>query len=293
MTTVALGAAGTFLFGGPAAATAEALDLPSVGSSGFGSSASTSVEPPRLPSVDNFRDVAGSGAGYVGFGGLHVNRGVFYRANAITPNPADLATLESLQLTAVYDLRTDPEIAAKPDILPKGARYSQIHVLAADPSADLVNLHTPEDARAYVQKGYRATVNDALPRNGYRQLLTDLANTAGPQVVHCTSGKDRTGWATALLLTVAGVPRETIMSDYLLTNEYSAASIEAAVDQIAAVKGPAAAEVYRQLLGVDASYLDAAFDEVDKKYGSLDRYLVDGLGLDQLTIAALRLKLLS
>jgi len=243
--------------------------------------------------VNNFRDIAGTGAGYVGFGGLHVNSGVFYRANALTPDPADLGTLDSLGLTAVYDLRTDQEIAAKPDVLPDGVRYTRIQVLAADPSGDIAGLRSPEEARAYVQDGYRSTVNDATSRSGYRQLLTELADTAGPQVFHCTAGKDRTGWATALLLGIAGVPRETITADYLLSNEYSADTIRATLDQITAAKGPEAAEIYRQLIGVDASYLEASFAEVDANYGSFDRYLVDGLGLSMGTVAKLRLKLLA
>ena len=288
----ALGLTGMLMLGGTALADATpAASLP-FGSSGFGSSAEPAPTP-RLASVNNFRDIAGPGDGYLGFAGLHVNRGVFYRANALTPNAADLETLQSLGLTAVYDLRTDQEIAAAPDVLPTGVEYSQIQVLSADPSGDIASLTSPEEARAYVQDGYRSTVNDETARRGYRQLLTDLADTAGPEVFHCTAGKDRTGWATALLLGIAGVPRETVMADYLLTNDYAADTIRATLDRITAAKGPAAAEIYRQLIGVDASYLQASFEEVDRNYGSFDRYLTDGLGLSASTITKLRLKLLA
>lgn len=289
--TTTLALTGALMLAGPALADASAFA--GYGSSGSASTAPERIEAPRLGSVNNFRDIAGTGAGYVGFGGLHVNSGVFYRANALTPDPADLGTLDSLGLTAVYDLRTDQEIAAKPDVLPDGVRYTRIQVLAADPSGDIAGLRSPEEARAYVQDGYRSTVNDATSRSGYRQLLTELADTAGPQVFHCTAGKDRTGWATALLLGIAGVPRETITADYLLSNEYSADTIRATLDQITAAKGPEAAEIYRQLIGVDASYLEASFAEVDANYGSFDRYLVDGLGLSTSTVAKLRLKLLA
>ncbi|WP_094273257.1 tyrosine-protein phosphatase [Rhodococcus sp. OK302] len=291
-TCVALAAAGSFLLAGTTVATAEPSTLPSFGSSDFGSSAPSAVVAPRLASIDNFRDVAGTGSGYVGTGGLHVRQGVFYRANAITPNAEDLATLETLHLTAVYDLRTEGEIAANPNTLPDGVRYEKIQVLAADPSGDVASITTKQQALEYVQSGYRSTVSDPVSRAGFGQLLTELADTPGPQVFHCTAGKDRTGWGSALLLSIAGVPRETIMADYLLTNEYSAAAIEAKLARIAAAKGPEYAEVYRQLLGVDSSYLQAAFDELDSTYGSFDRYLVDGLGLDMATIANLKLKLL-
>ncbi|WP_430335605.1 tyrosine-protein phosphatase [Rhodococcus sp. ACT016] len=291
-TVAVLGLTGALMLGGTAIADASPVTSLPFGSSGFGSSVAEPAPTPRLASVDNFRDIAGTGDGYLGFGGLHVNRGVFYRANALTPNAADLATLQSLGLTAVYDLRTGQEIAAKPDVLPTGVRYSQIQVLAADPSADIAALRTPEEARAYVQDGYRSTVNDATARRGYAELLTALADTPGPQVFHCTAGKDRTGWATALLLGIAGVSRETVTADYLLSNDYSAGTIAATLAQITAVKGPEAAEIYRQLIGVDASYLAASFEEVDRNYGSLEHYLTDGLGLTPATIAKLRLKLL-
>ncbi|WP_420881005.1 tyrosine-protein phosphatase [Rhodococcus sp. (in: high G+C Gram-positive bacteria)] len=289
--TTTLALTGALMLAGPALA--DASPLAGFGSSGSVTTAPERIEAPRLDSVNNFRDIAGTGAGYVGFGGLHVNSGVFYRANALTPDPTDLGTLDSLGLTAVYDLRTDQEIAAKPDVLPDGVRYSRIQVLAADPSGDIAGLRSPEEARAYVQDGYRSTVNDATSRSGYRQLLTELADTTGPQVFHCTAGKDRTGWATALLLGIAGVPRETITTDYLLSNDYSADTIRATLDQITAAKGPEAAEIYRQLIGVDASYLEASFAEVDANYGSFDRYLVDGLGLSLSTVAKLRVKLLA
>ncbi|MFM1725526.1 tyrosine-protein phosphatase [Rhodococcus sp. PAM 2766] len=289
--TTTLALTGALMLAGPALA--DASPLAGLGSSGSVTTEPERIEAPRLASVNNFRDIAGTGAGYVGFGGLHVNSGVFYRANALTPDPADLGTLDSLGLTAVYDLRTDQEIAAKPDVLPNGVRYTRIQVLAADPSGDIAGLRSPEEARTYVQDGYRSTVNDATSRSGYRQLLTELADTAGPQVFHCTAGKDRTGWATALLLGIAGVPRETITADYLLSNDYSADTIRATLDQITAAKGPEAAEIYRQLIGVDASYLEASFAEVDANYGSFDRYLVDGLGLSMSTVAKLRVKLLA
>ncbi|NKS98779.1 hypothetical protein GS498_20375 [Rhodococcus hoagii] len=89
----AIAVSGSFLFAGTAAAEAAgSVDLPSFGSLGtFGSSAPTTVEAPRLATVDNFRDVAGPGY-ETPFG--HMRTGVFYRANAITPDDADLATLD-------------------------------------------------------------------------------------------------------------------------------------------------------------------------------------------------------
>lgn len=283
----ALAVSGSFLFTGTAAGATGSLDLPSFGS-GFGSSAPTTVEAPRLASVDNFRDVAGPGY-ETPFGRMRT--GVFYRANALTPNDADLATLESLRLTAVYDVRTAEEVTQQPDRLPTGAEYIHIPILSGDLAAGVEQLRTPDDAREFMREMNRSFVTDPAARAGFARLLTDLANTDGPQLYHCTAGKDRTGWASMLLQSLAGVSRENIMSDYLLTNEYTAASMERTYEGIKASRGQAVADVYQPLLGVDASYLRAGLDELAAEYGTVENYLRTGLGLSPIILTTLRLDL--
>ncbi|MFC7425897.1 tyrosine-protein phosphatase [Nocardia tengchongensis] len=250
------------------------------------------ADAPRLASVDNFRDVAGTGAGYDAQGSHHVNKGVFYRSNALTPNDADLAVLDGLHLSTVFDLRTGGEIAAKPDRVPAGAAYVNISILSGDLSSSLGNLTSPEAAREGMRALNRQFVTGEHERAGFASLLTQLADQQGPAVFHCTAGKDRTGWTSYLLLSIAGVDQNTIMSDYLATNDYSAKSIAATLAQITAAKGAAAAAVYQPLLGVDASYLQAGIDQITATYGSVDKYLKDGLGLQGKTIEQLKHKLI-
>jgi protein-tyrosine phosphatase len=137
----------------------------------------------------------------------------------------------------------------------------------------------------------RQFVNNPAQRAGFATLLTSIANTEGPQLIHCTAGKDRTGWSSALLLSIAGVSREDITANYLLTNEYSKDSIMHTVETIAQQKGQPAADAYGRLLGVQQSYLDAGFAEVTAEYGSVDGYLTKGLGLSPETIATIKTKL--
>ncbi|MGG7101821.1 tyrosine-protein phosphatase [Rhodococcus sp. 24CO] len=278
------------------AALAQAAPPSPVGSLDFGSldfgSSQEVADAPRLVGIDNFRDVAGTGSGYSGSFGQHVNKGVFYRANAITPKGADMAALESLGLTKVYDLRTAAEIADKPDVLPAGVAYENIPVLAGDIYQMAFQIKSPEEARSLMQDANRSFVTGAAERAGFTQLLTALAETDGPQVFHCTAGKDRTGWASMLLLSIAGVDRATIMSDYLLTNEYSTESIKATLAYISSVAGPAVATNMEPLLGVEAGYIEAGLDQVESSYGTIDRYLTEGLGLSLSTIGALKAKLL-
>lgn len=138
----------------------------------------------------------------------------------------------------------------------------------------------------------RSFVGDPIARGKIAEVLTDMAENPGPQLFHCTSGKDRTGWISALLLSIAGVPRETIVQDYLLTNEYSTVSIQALIDRFTAAKGPAFAPIITKVAGVERNYLEAGLSELDLEYGSVDRYLVEGLGLSPATILTLKAKLL-
>ena len=154
-------------------------------------------------------------------------------------------------------------------------------------------LRTADAATACMQNINRSFVADPVTRNGFSQLFAALATTEGPQLFHCTAGKDRTGWAAALLQTLAGVPRETITADYLLTNTYSAEYIEATVAKIAAATDADKGEVIRWLLSVDASYLCAAFEQVEHHYGTVENYLTAGLELAPELVGALETKLVS
>jgi protein-tyrosine phosphatase len=130
------------------------------------------------------------------------------------------------------------------------------------------------------------------------ERLADEANR--PTVVHCTAGKDRAGWASALTLRALGVPEETVMEDYLLSNDYLAESNAATLDQVrpivASAQGVPEDQVdlsnLEALLEVRPEYLQAAFDAVEEQYGDFDTYLTEGLGLDQATIDAFRDSLL-
>ncbi|MFC7451095.1 tyrosine-protein phosphatase [Rhodococcus daqingensis] len=280
---------------GPAQAVPFALpDLGSsaFGSSGFGSSDEVVADAPRLASVDNFRDVAGVGSGYSLSGGKHMNKGVVYRSNVLRPNEADLATLAALGLSAVYDLRTPDAVAEDPDILPAGARYTNIDIFGRDLETEgAQSIRSAADARAFMESMNRGFVGNEHERGAFAQLFTELANTPGPVLFHCNSGKDRTGWAAAILQGIAGADRATIMQDYMLTNEYSAETIKKKNEKLLAAVGAERAAWYAPMMGVEKSYLEAGFAALDAEYGTVDNYLTEGLGLDADIIARLKSKL--
>lgn len=243
----------------------------------------TALDTPRLASIDNFRDIAGTTTAYSTTNDGTLRSGVFYRSNALTPSAADLATLNGLGISAVYDLRTPSEIAATPDTLLTGATYSNIDIIGSTTSgANVTNISfsSGTDAIAMMEQTNRAFVSDAGMRSQFNLLFKELASADGAALFHCTAGKDRTGWTAAVLLSIAGVDSSTIMSNYLATNDYTAARVAAT---LAAMPASMAA-VYAPLLGVQASYLQAGLDQVTAEYGSMDNYLKQGLGLSQETI---------
>lgn len=255
-----------------------------------GSIGADQPETPRLASVDNFRDVAGAAAGYPTVDGKQMRRGVFYRSSALTLSTVDQTTLESLGVATVYDLRTPGEVARVADVLPSGAVSQAFNVLG---SADFVVpvFDTPGAAVAFMQGQMRSYVTGAAQRASFGALLTHLADAPGVQLFHSNAGKDRAGWVSALLLSIANVPLDVITQDYLLSNVYLALSIEAQTDTLRAQDGDAAVTVEAPLLNVQESYLQTGFDQVQASYGTMTNYLTQGLGVSQSTIDTLRNRL--
>ncbi|HXZ07762.1 MAG TPA: tyrosine-protein phosphatase, partial [Paraburkholderia sp.] len=148
---------------------------------------------PSLASADNFRDVAGIGEGYPTVDGRRVRRGTFYRSNVLALSAADQATLGTLGISAVYDLRTPGEIARTPDVLPVGVSYVTTNIAGTD-DVQLPPLTSSADAVALQESNERSYVTGGAQRAGYATLFNQLANTPGAQLFNDTTGADATGW---------------------------------------------------------------------------------------------------
>ncbi|WP_454872741.1 tyrosine-protein phosphatase [Paraburkholderia xenovorans] len=244
---------------------------------------------PRLASVGNFRDLAGA-APYPTVDGKQMRRGAFYRANALTLDAVDEAAIDRLGIASVYDLRTPAEIARTADILPRGATTRTLNVLG---TADFVApaFDTAAAAVAFMETQARGYVTGAAQRAAYGALLTNLAGAPGAQLFHSSAGKDRAGWVAALLLSIANVPLDVIIQDYLLSNVYLAPQIKAQTETLRTQDGDAAASVEAPLLSVQENYLQAGFDQVQASYGTMVSYLTQGLGVSQATIDTLHSRL--
>ncbi len=252
-----------------------------------------------IASVPNLRDLGG----YAGARGV-VRHGLVYRSEKLCPvAPADKPRLAALGLAEVFDLRTAAERAQQPDELPPGAREIWLNVLAdakgGIPANITTLLATPKQANAALGGGrmaafgietYRQFVMLPSARASYRSLFLALSDGAGPQLFHCTAGKDRTGWGAAALLTLLGVPKDTVYRDYLRTNDYILPEYHVYIARFIAQGGDPA--ITRSLFAARREYLDAAFHEAAVRFGGMDGYFSEGLGLDHDTRRRLRARLL-
>ena len=133
-------------------------------------------------------------------------------------------------------------------------------------------------ARGFAES-YREFVSLSSARHEYRKLFLSLADQDKlPALFHCTTGKDRTGWAAAALLTLLGVPQDIVMEDYLRSNDYIIPMYREVIE--GAVASGIEEEIPLSILGVKQEYLEAAFDEMEKKYGTIETYFAEGLGID-------------
>jgi len=258
-----------------------------------------------LAGAPNARDLGGLPVG----AGRRVRGGVLLRTGALGRlADDDVAALARLGLKVVVDLRHDSEIRlAPPDRLPAGIRTRHIPLFDADHpmftylAAVLLGrddagypgleIEGTPDAMTAV---YRWFVADAGARRSLGAAVRVVADAAGaPVLFHCSAGKDRTGWLTAILLTALGADEDTIRADYLASNDFARAANAALVARRRARGLRADPAVLGPVLEAREDYLAAAYDEVARRYGDMDGYLRDGLGLDEGTRTALRGRLTS
>jgi len=242
-----------------------------------------------IESVPNLRDLGG----YTTSDGATVASGLVYRANQLSGiTAADMDDLAAIGLENAYDLRTAEEREKRPDELPPGVNYVWLDVLADSPQAGPAQLEKlmqdPQQANAALGGGkveesfrqsYREFVSLPSAQQEFGKLFLALGDEKQlPALFHCTTGKDRTGWAAAALLILLGVPKDVVVEDYLRSNDYILPAYQEVIDGFVAAGGEV--EIPRAILGVKKEYLDAALDEMESKYGSIEHYFSEGLGID-------------
>ncbi|WP_375250081.1 tyrosine-protein phosphatase [Sphingomonas sp.] len=252
-----------------------------------------------LQGIHNFRDYGG----YRAVDGVLRTATLFRSGQHAGATPADLGAVQALHLRTVVDLRGDAERRAAPCV--RHPEFgAEVLFAAGETAGDSLAPHeeagqgirSADEAQAamtqlYTTMPFRPVLVDSL-----RLYFAALATQDGSSLVHCLAGKDRTGWAVALLHHLLGVHADDIMADYLLTNT--------AGDQAARI-GSAAASIRERygaqmdddaivtLMSVHPDYLMTAFDAIQARYGSVTGYAEAVLAVDAAALERLRARLIA
>jgi protein-tyrosine phosphatase len=255
--------------------------------------ATTRTREIALAGGDNFRDIGG----YRTKDGHSVVWGKLYRSASVGRYTADdQALVRELGVGSIIDLRSTRERQADkmPWMQDSGLGYwARDYDLSGGNLGALFAKGTTLDAgtmRGVMIQGYRGFPKEQAA--SYRMLFDRLLASDKAVIVNCTAGKDRTGLGVALVLSALGVPYDTIMEDYLLSNSMLDMDALRADAGMNAAMSALPADVAKPLLGVERAYLDAAFDQIRKDYGDVDTYLARELGVDSKASQRLRKQML-
>ncbi len=235
--------------------------------------------------------------GYKTEDGRTVKWGKIYRSdNLHSLTDEDLKYMKRLNIKSVVDFRSVEERESEPDRLnpdmtqvllpikfqPKELDDDSIKNLMKDLTfGDLDSSNLLRDFNIVIVEEFADEY-----KNFFRHIIE---NNAEPLVFHCTAGKDRAGFASAMILTILGVPREKIIEDYLLTNTYVKDHVD---DKMLEIELKtffrADTDNLRKINLVEERYIQAAFDTIDSKWGGMDRYISKALNLNEEDILKLQ-----
>lgn len=241
----------------------------------------------KLEGAVNVRDLGG----YQSRNGMTIKPNRLIRSaelSKLTENDKKILT-EDYQVSKVMDFRTYEEIQEKPDAQMTGVKIiinPVVRKAGATTSIEDFVKHSMAGAQAenYLIEANRTFVKNEFCRASYSRFFRELlSNKESATIWHCTAGKDRAGFGAALVLSALEVPNETIMEDYLLTNEFRKADNEKKIAHFA--KGhpeeDKIVEIMTAMLVAKEEYLSAAFEQIKQDFGNVDGYLKVGLGLTE------------
>lgn len=244
--------------------------------------------------ICNFRDIGG----FILPNGFMMRQEQFFRSDELSGlSPKDWELLRNLRVKCILDLRAPSERTSKTYNIPYGMSMRLVHIPILSEEKDMsrwqlfcfmVREGRKLDFEEYMHKFYYRL---AFERNKQiHQVIMRLSNVKNlPALIHCTGGKDRTGFIAAVLQLLAGVPREKVIESYLATNEVSAPRIEKIAKHIGWMSlWQISPERLQPMLEARREYLDKVFDEIFSRYDSIEEYLMKSCGVKESCLLRLR-----
>lgn len=240
----------------------------------------------EIKKVTNFRTIGN----IKNIDGRILKEGKFYRsAHLHKLKKKSFKTFENLGIKEIIDLRNSKEISQKPNLILQNVDYKNYS--AFEDEGDQLNQAKKlvlqgkvkgSDADQRMLDFYKiyATENPGI----IKKIIHEILDSENPVLYHCTAGKDRTGIITALILTILKFDRETIDNDYLLSNNYRKQLVQKRLhlaNNLHFLYPKMDLNVIEKLSWVEKDYLKAAFLEINKKYGSIDIYIHQNLGISE------------
>lgn len=248
-----------------------------------------------LDGAPNFRDFGGYP---VGQRGRRVKYGRLFRAGHLADlSAADLQVLASLEISHLYDFRRGFEQAHKPNHPAALAAIDHVIHLDITPGNQAGSLDVVTNSKSLPVEShdFMCDINRELAlshqRSFQRVFEGLLADPDAIILVHCAAGKDRTGFAAAVVLMALGVDLELVMQDYLLSQRYFLPH-----EQIPMLRDKygfdgVSDEVLEPIVATRRDYLQAGIDAMIEHSGSVDQYLHDAYGLGEAERQILRERL--
>lgn len=244
-----------------------------------------------LESVNNIRDIGG----YCTTEGKILRWGRIYRSGNLSQlNDEEKVTLQNLGIKLVFDLRSTATMSKTPDNLPPGIKYLHSPVYEDEFNKEIFPafLFNRHKLGEILGNSYTKWLKIGAP--AYGQLFKQFANPDNlPMIFHCTAGKDRVGIATAILLSLLGVPKETIIADYSLTNQVFDKLYQDLLESDQGKRIDFPPEEIKVMLAANPSWMIRALNLIQTEFGSAENYLHKAAGLTQATTEAIRTNLLS
>lgn len=239
-------------------------------------------------SIKNFSDI--SYIGEVIIDKQKMRSGAIFRSEEISAlSPADWDKVKRLGIKCIIDLRTPNEKTVKPyQVNNKNINMIHVPILSEDKDLNrwqfflfLVHRGPTIDFGQYMLDFYHRL---AFERKGeIKQVISILSVEENvPVLIHCTGGKDRTGFIVALLQLIVGISKENVLESYLDINRMIAPKMQKIQSYIRWMSlGRVSPERFKPMMEVRKEYLEHALQEIDRQYHSLDQYLIEGCGVDQ------------